>query len=204
MIAIGRLLTTLLLLTLTLPLPLLADSFDLNVNNKVARFGYSVDNIPAFQGLGLDFGFLYDDDSNKLAHLGVNVRGENWSRAGSLKVSLETRLYLSDTYVVDIPPANSSFGATTRNDTLASIAIGGQLTLSPMARINLSTTLFYAPKILSFGDAENLTEAGLRLGYRIIPPADVYLGYRYVDIDIKERETARLDEQFHIGFQYNF
>lgn len=191
------------LLAITASATVQADSFDLNANNQLASLGYSVEAIRSLQGVGFDLGILYDNDNNRFAHIGVNVRGENWSRSGNFKVSMETRLYLADTY---IPQNSATPFATVNKDTTNHLAVGGQVIFVPMPRLGLGAEIFYAPRIFSFGGGENFTLAGLRISYRLIPQADLYLGYRYATITLDGLNNSELeiDNRGHAGFQYFF
>jgi hypothetical protein len=171
-----------------------ADNIDVNLREDAIRASYSMDlTSRGYNGLSADFGLLYNEDKEQLddilAHAGLMVSGENWSKSGTFDISLGGRL-------VHTSPANVD---------LAALAFGGQVRFSPIHRVGLGGAVFYAPGITSFMDAESYTETNLRLDYQVLPQAFVYLGYRNIEVDIDGgADDAELDEGMHLGFKMLF
>jgi hypothetical protein len=171
-----------------------ADSFDFNLHSEVLRATYTMDlSERGYAGLSSEFGILYSQDEKKLddilVHAGMHVSGENWSEAGSFDIRLGAR-------VIHTAPGNTD---------LMAVPLGAQLRFSPIHRIGFGGHLYYAPKILSFLDAERYREFALRADYQLLPQAFVYVGYRYIDAAIENgTDKAKLEDNIHIGFKMLF
>ena len=172
----------------------IADSIDFNVHSDALRFTYEMDlgkrRGPA---LAADFGLLYSNDKDRLdgsmAHAGLHVRGENWSETGTFDIRLGGRLMHS-----------SRKGAN-----LSALAPGMQLRYTPIHRVGFGGHIYYAPGILAFQDADEYREYGVRADYQLLPQAFVYVGYRYIDVDVKNVSSAvKLEDNFHLGFKMLF
>ncbi len=88
------------------------------------------------------------------------------------------------------------------------VALGGFATVSIPAVPGLSVTggLHYAPRILSFGDSDDLTSLELRASYRVIRNAEVFAGYRYLntELDSPLKGDVDLDEGVMAGMKIFF
>jgi predicted porin len=65
-------------------------------------------------------------------------------------------------------------------------------------------SLFYAPSIVAFGDADQMYEFEMRVEYELLPTANVYLGYRSIKADIKNRKDITVDESAVVGLRFKF
>ncbi|UZE95181.1 YfaZ family protein [Alkalimarinus alittae] len=89
---------------------------------------------------------------------------------------------------------------------------GGALGLGGFARLNLPSVpglsfegaLHYAPSILSFGDADDLTRFKAQVNYRVIQNADVFLGYHFLNTDLEHSNDVTLDEGIFAGMKLLF
>jgi hypothetical protein len=108
-----------------------------------------------------------------------------------IEVSVGTRMY-------------AAFLNTENEDTF-SIGLGGeaQYFFGREARTSLKLALFYAPDILSFGIANDVKDASIRLQTRIREGTDIFVGYRSLEFSttVGDREV---DDNVHIGFRRNF
>jgi len=88
------------------------------------------------------------------------------------------------------------------------LALGGFANVSIPAVPGLSVTggLHYAPRILSFGDSDDLTSLELRVSYRVIRNAEVFAGYRYLntELDSPLKGDVDLDEGAMAGMKIFF
>ncbi|AWB65021.1 hypothetical protein C2869_00550 [Saccharobesus litoralis] len=76
------------------------------------------------------------------------------------------------------------------------LAIGAQGQYKLAAELYLRGQAYYAPQVVSFGDAENYVEVEARLSYQLMPEAEVSLGYRDISVDIKD---SPVDAELHSG-----
>jgi hypothetical protein len=135
-------------------------------------------------------GFFYNEDrdligvADLLAAVGddVNVR--------SLEVRVGTRLY-------------GAFLAPEDEDVFG-VGLGGEaLYYFNRARTtSVALGLFYSPDIMTFGSADNVKDASLRLMTRLRNGTDVFVGFRSFEIDLPvDREV---DDNMHVGFRRSF
>ena len=68
----------------------------------------------------------------------------------------------------------------------------------------LSGQAFYAPDILTFGSANNLTDLSARLELRLQPKLTVFGGMRWFEFDLTERGQRTLQEELFAGVGWRF
>jgi hypothetical protein len=67
---------------------------------------------------------------------------------------------------------------------------------------SVQLSAFYSPDIVTFGTADNIKDASLRLITRLRDGTDVFVGFRVFEIDLDvDREV---DDNMHIGFRRSF
>ena len=186
-----RLQKTLALLCVLGTTPALADSIDINLHDDAIRGTYTA-QLQSTQGLSGELGALYVEDnannSETLVHAGLLVSGENWSKSGTLDISIGGRLVY----------------ATPGDLELMALGFGGRLRFSPVPRLGIGGHFYYAPDITSFMDSEAYQEVGVRLDYQILPQAFVYVGYRKVEADFGGPVNWEMDDDGHVGFKMTF
>jgi hypothetical protein len=168
-----------------------ADSIDVNLRDKAVRLTYAA-NLSS-GGLNADFGILHNEDKKQLDdtlyHAGLLVSGENWSESGTFDISLGGRLIYTSPGTVD----------------LGALAFGGKLRFSPVHRLGIGGSIFYAPSITSFGDADRYVESSVQIDYQVLPQAFIYIGYRNIEVDIENGpDNIELDEGGIGGFKVLF
>jgi hypothetical protein len=88
------------------------------------------------------------------------------------------------------------------NEDTFSMGLGGeaQYFFGRRARTSLKLALFYAPDILSFGIANDIADASIRLQTQVRNATDLFIGYRALEISttLGDRE---MDDSLHIGFR---
>ena len=66
----------------------------------------------------------------------------------------------------------------------------------------ISLTMYYAPDIVTFGTADNVTDVSVEFETRLTERMRVYVGYRTFEIDLPiDREV---DDGLHLGLRGNF
>ena len=164
-----------------------ADNLDVSLNDNAVRGTYSLD-VTGTQGLSMDAGIFYNDDDDLVGNIGAMVSGQNWSPSGNFDIKLG-----GQAIVADADPG-TAYG----------LALGGRVRFSPVARIGIGGHLFYAPKIVTWGDGERYNDYGVRLDYQLLPQAFVYVGYRKISTKFDNGRTIDFDEDGHIGMQLFF
>jgi hypothetical protein len=135
-------------------------------------------------------GFFYNEDRDLIVSgdLLASVGDEIDARAFEVRVG--TRVY-------------GAFLALEDQDVFG-VGLGGEaeyfFTRSRSTSVQLS--LFYSPDIVTFGTADNIKDASLRLITRLRDGTDVFVGFRVFEIDLDvDREV---DDNMHVGFRRSF
>jgi hypothetical protein len=93
------------------------------------------------------------------------------------------------------------------DDNFLSLAVGGEVAYLLPVQIPARVTgqFFYAPKIITFGDADDLVDLILRLEADVIPRVTGFLGYRLLEADLDDGGGEHeLDDNIHVGVRYSF
>jgi hypothetical protein len=167
-----------------------AASFDINLSNRSAQLRYAT--VIGGSTLGRtesSVSFLYNDDDKYVLDFGVLVIDVAGSKSPGLEVGVGPKLYYAD---------------GEKGQALA-VGLGGQLRykIPALERVNFGLDGYYAPNIVSFADAKNMHEVDLRVGYEILPTADVYLGYRRIHVGFDKGEET-VDESTVVGLKMSF
>ncbi|MEZ5564899.1 MAG: YfaZ family outer membrane protein [Gammaproteobacteria bacterium] len=178
------------LVTLTLlATPATAHELDLSVSNSAFRAGYanSLGN-----GLRLDGGWLRDSDEGNVVHAGLQVTGDAAPNHQKLTAGVGVRLAYLD-------------GEGSKREGYA-LGIGGSLRwiVPGYDRFSVYGEYYWAPDLLSGGDAEKYVDTSIHLGYNVTRQAEVYVGARYTGADYDKRPSIKFDTGMHIGFNLHF
>jgi hypothetical protein len=136
-------------------------------------------------------GFFYNEDrdligiGDLLAHVGddVGVR--------SLDVRVGTRLY--GAFLA--PEDEDVFGV--------GLGVEAQYFFNSSRTSSAMLGLFYSPDIVTFGSADNIKDASLRLMTRLRNGTDLFVGFRMFEIDL-DTEDREVDDNLHVGFRRSF
>jgi hypothetical protein len=92
------------------------------------------------------------------------------------------------------------------NDVLAmSVGIEARFVLNRRIGLALSGQAFYAPDILTFGSADNLTDLSARAELAVGPSLTAFGGMRWFEFDLTEGGGTRtLQEELFVGIGYRF
>lgn len=170
-----------------------ARSFDINLSSDAAQFKYgSHVGGTNFGRSEMNIGFLFNEDDAYLAEIGLLVIDEAGSKTPGLELGVGPKFWFGGSDDADVD--------------ISGIGLGGQLRYKNMRypRIIYGFSLFYAPGIVSFMDADNILEYDLRVEYELLPTANVYVGIRSIEADIKNRNDVEIDESAIIGLRFNF
>jgi hypothetical protein len=167
-----------------------ADLVDLSLNSDAVRLQY----VHEFQSnaMNLDAGGLYNSDMGSLLHAGFFVAGDASSGTNPVTAGVGARLVYTD--------------GDLSNQSGFALPIGGFVRYSPQKanRFAIDGQIYFAPKVLSLGDAEKYEEYTIRFKYNVIHAADIYIGARYIKGAYKNAPDARFDTGMHIGATVSF
>ena len=63
---------------------------------------------------------------------------------------------------------------------------------------------FYAPEILTFGNADNVVDFTTRFEVDFLPSLTAFIGYRILRFDMEDTGKHNFDKSFHLGMRYSF
>lgn len=170
--------------------PLSAGELNLGLNSDTFRIQYAT---PLNESLHLGLGWLHDsDDDGDVLHADLQVTGDALSPGQGLVAGLGGRLAWFE-------------GDSSKQDGYA-LALGGSFRwqVPRYNRFGVAGELFWAPDLLTGGDAEEYQDAGLRLTYNVIRQAQVFVGARYVRAEYKNRADVHFDTGWHAGLSLRF
>ena len=190
-----RRLLSLLFLFLITDTVVVADTLNIQLGSSAGRFTYASEMFGGQYGpVDLEAGIFFDEQDDVLAHLGLLVRNDTLDNP--FVISIGTRLYLAD---VGNDPGETSAD-------VGGLAIGGEVLFIPdnLGGLGFGFHYFIAPSIVSFLDAEGITEYGVRLDYAITEQASVYIGYQKIEADLENGETLEVDSSGFVGIGMRF
>ena len=166
-----------------------AHEIDLSINSNALRAVYATS---LGDNLRLDGGWLYDSDEGDVVHAGLQVTGDAGTGNKSLTAGIGARL----AYLDGDGGGRSGYA----------LGVGGSLrwVLPRYDRFALSGEYFWAPDILSGGDAEKYVDGTVRIGFSVTRQAEVYVGARYTGADYNDRPSILFDTGMHAGFNLHF
>lgn len=170
-----------------------AQNIRIQLSDDVARFFYSTEIMgQKFGGLELETGLLYTDDSDYMLSVGAMVRGESVDMP--IIVGVGGRMYYGD------------FDKGAVDKTIGAFAIGGEMLVSPASwkGFGIGASLFHAPSVTSFSDADSFTEYNFTLNYQITAQANIYIGKQKIEADIDGRGDVELEDDTFIGIDMSF
>ncbi|MES1983176.1 MAG: YfaZ family outer membrane protein [Pseudomonadota bacterium] len=181
---------------LTTSLAAEANSFDIDLGNHNAQLSYNVPMERTTEGRPeMHFALDYNDNNSVLGEIGVMVVNETENTSGlSIGVGVKGVLASIDRN-----------GASRSND--SAVALGAQLRFSPpdAKRFGVVAQFHYAPRIISFGDADNYSQSLLRVEYEVMPSTLAYVGYRKTKFGSKNSgPDAVMDNGMHVGVRIAF
>lgn len=175
--------------------PVMAHELDFSLNDHAFRAGYATAigrDIGDGGGLRVDGGWLHDSDEGEVIHAGFQVVGDAAPNRQQLKAGIGVRLAYLD-------------GDGRKRNGYA-LGIGGSLrwVIPAYNRFAVSGEYYWAPDLLSGGDAEKYVDTSIRLGYGITRQAEVFVGARYTGADYDDRPSLKFDTGLHAGFNLRF
>jgi len=161
-----------------------ADGLDIFVNNKTV----SIDYLTAYRGSDLNFGFLTNTSNDWVANAGLLVLGREYGSGSKIEGGLGAKIFLTSVSGVTVTAA----------------AIGGQAIYFPRSsKVGVGGYLYYAPDIITFGGT-GLTQYGVRVEYKMIETASVYVGIHNISVNPDAGGTVTIDDGLHVGINLRF
>ena len=163
-------------------------SLDISLADDVARVAYDATQMGS--GLHINLAALHHEDDGDMVSAGLHV--------------VDVRPSTSHLY---IGVGAKVIAFTTDDFDGAAMGVGGFFRYSfPAAPdVGLAGYAYYAPPVVSFGDAENMLNSDIRLQFSLLPTARIYGGYRYNSIRIEDiNDRYKLGDGAHFGLTIDF
>jgi hypothetical protein len=163
-------------------------ALDLSLADDAVRVAY--DATQAGSGLHINLSALHHMDDGNMLGAGVHV--------------VDLRKPHSNLY---IGLGTKAFAFDTDDYSGAALGVGGffRAALPTQPDVSVAGYAYYAPPVVSFGDAENLISSDLRAQYAVIPTARIYTGYRYNGIRMEGMDKRyKLGDGWHFGLTLDF
>ncbi len=166
-----------------------ASSFDLNLNGDAVRITFT----SKFRNpkLGYDVGWLHGQDEGDVANFSVHRVDLASGSENPVHAGIGGRLVYMDA-------DNGGSGGA--------LGLGGffRYTLTKWDRVVMKGHLYFAPDLLSFGDAKQYLDTEFRVGYSVLRDANVYVGLRLVQGEFDRFRDVDFDDGLHIGLELTF
>jgi len=134
---------------------------------------------------------LYNEDRDAL--LGGIYAGVSGSPGNVGGLTFGVLLALN---AVDLPHGNELVAA--------GIGLESRYLPPQLMGVGIDSHVTYGPDIFTFGDADDYLEAGVGLGYQVLPNARLTLGYQYISVGIEKHRDYRLDGTLRVGVALDF
>lgn len=168
-----------------------ADTLDIALSNSAAQFKYGVPSSLAGKS-EMYAEMMYNDVNSLMGGAGVLVANE---QGNGLSVGIGAK----------VVAANIKWSPNRKNT--SAVALGAQLRFEVPAerRLAFSGEFYYAPKIITFGDADSFQQFGVRMEYAISHQTLAYVGYRKISFGLPNTNNeAVMVNGPHIGIQLAF
>ena len=93
------------------------------------------------------------------------------------------------------------------NDDVMAVSVGAEarFLIDPARRLAVSGQAYYAPDILTFGTADNLTDLSARVEFGVAEQLLAFAGMRWFEFDLTNGEGENtLQEEVFVGIGYQF
>lgn len=163
-----------------------AGSVDLGLNNESARAAVAWSLSPMVE---VEPAWFHDSDDGDAAAFGMHAVGEA-TFAENLEGGIGAEAFWAD------DDTDDGYG----------LALGGYVRwgIASQGRLTIGGDLHFGPDIFTAGDLEGYWNAGARIGYRVLSSAEVWAGYRFIEVAPKLGDDSRIASDAHVGFRLLF
>ncbi len=170
-----------------------ASELDLALSNETAAIEVllDTDRINA-QGANINVGALYNEDDDLLGFIGVASGNGTDQLDKPYSLGVGARLYYAN---IDTPDVNVSALALGAN---------GRVKFQAGLPLALAGDFYFAPKITTFSDGDDLWDARVRLETSVSDNAAAFVGYRKVQAGLKAGGSHNLDDRVQLGVRFKF
>lgn len=170
-----------------------ADSmgFNLQLANETARIGFFNQTLDVSEHYRIDAGFQFDNDKSYLVDASVL-----YANKGMLDPNIDLGVKAKLAYVDHDPSGDKTTGML--------LGVQGKFWLPTPVPSALMVEYLYAPKILTFGDGDYLSEANVRYQVQLLRSLNGYIGYRQFNVGLSGKSDYNFDKGANIGVELTF
>ena len=171
-----------------------ADTLDIGLSNTTAQFKYGVASGLAGKS-EIYAELMYNDKNSVIGGVGLLVANDEISVPG-LTIGVGAKAVVSS--INKIAPSRKNSSA---------VALGAQVRyeLPAERRVAFAGEFYFAPAIITFGDANRYQQYGARAEFSVSPQLQVYGGYRKTWFNMSGTGAdAVLINGPHLGVQFSF
>ena len=170
-----------------------ADTLDIGLSNSTAQFKYGVPSSIASKS-EIYAELMYNDKNSIIGGVGLLVANDELNVPG-LTIGIGAKAVAA---TIKETPSRTNASA---------VALGAQVRyeLPVERRVAFAGEVYYAPQIITFGDADYYQQFGARAEFSISPQMQVYAGYRKTWFGLKNLNSdVTLINGPHVGVQLTF
>lgn len=162
-----------------------AESLSFNLRDQAVRAKYMAPL--GTRDLAYSLNFLHHEDDSDFASVGLHLV-QKISQTSYLGMGFELQGFEAD----DEEGAGLGVGGFIRYSlpTMPALAVGGQF--------------YYSPDVIAFSDVDRIWEGAMRIEFRVMKQADIYLGYRRINVEFEDIDDVDIDKGGHLGFRFYF
>lgn len=169
-----------------------AAGFDISLSDETAHLQYLTDSGSlGYGGADIGFGLFYTEADDYLGTANLLVTS-NPASGNNFQFGVGAKGFAGE---VD-----------TINEDVAAIGIGGlvRYIIPSQTPMGIAVEGYFAPRITSFGDTEELREVMTRFEIEVMPSTRGYIGYRFLEPELERAGDAELDDSVHVGIRVLF
>ena len=165
-------------------------TIDASLSNESVRLEF--DAARRESNLHVSIGGLHHKDDGELGFIGLHVVDAG-RQAKNLYIGIGGKIY--------------GYSSDNLDDSGGALGVGAfaRYALPGMKGFGVGGHVYYAPDVIAFGDTESLREVDVRLEYKVIDNARVYLGLRDVNVEVEGSSSSyTIDDGLKIGVRLDF
>lgn len=174
-----------------------AGDLELYVSNEALQLDYINDiNLMELDQNKLSFGFFFDKDRDIIVNTGL-----------LMPVLPEDKLQIPLTFSIGAKAYVALISEPQKADVMSlapGVGIRFDIPIDIGMPMYIDANFFYAPEILTFGDAVKAKDFTARFEVNLLSRLAAFIGYRLLRYDMENTGWHDLDDAFHIGARYRF
>lgn len=175
-------------------LPAQASQLDFALSEEAASLEAHVDsNALSGGGAQISAGGIYNEDDDIAGFIGFSSRGSNDYNANN-----------AYTFGVGVRGYYASLEDLDKTVGAVALGVNGKVRFNAGVPLAITGELYYAPKITTFNDGDDLLDTRIRLETDVSQNARAFIGYRTFQTELKSGADYEIDDQVQIGINFDF